>query len=701
MLVALRLSHAAVRPAARAAPQQRIACGTNVTAGLSSIAAAAAVASSASVSSARLRGVLSLSLPLRRGFASNNRGNRGTIATASVVVDNHAAPATTATRGAKLADAGAVAASSSSSVPYLRASSTTISDVLSVYQADGRTFTCSASASLAEAVRIMVSSRVGCLVAMEEDGEHVAGLVTERDILSEMVRLQDGADETSCNWSTTPVSSAMTRSREMVHIRPGDLIDDALKLMTSQGFRHLPVLESTPEGNHLRGMVSMRNLVDVIYKHKDAGGKAQFLYDILPRTGVPKNTALRKKGHAAPPGSSSATGGAASSAKDADAPYPSLFLNAGICAIPHPDKKAGEDSYVAVVANLNGAPQAGGAAAASPTSSSSSSSSPLAPLTCPFSVLAVFDGVGSWSFEQGLDPAKFSAACAEGLKAYIDGHPTLSPAPTPASGVASQTAASLLQSAPTPLSPSCMLNAVWDFVCQRRVVGSSTACILALAHHTNELRAANIGDSGFLVLRHRDALRQLHMGSVGATTPAQTAGTPVPDYQVVYRSPQQLHYFNCPLQIGIDTTGAIDKFESPVDADLLSVPLQDGDLIVLATDGLFDNVPEEAIVAEVGRSMDKIAGGALQVPVPASSTSGSADRPALHTGPISPLTPVATALAHLAHRLSLDKFTDSPFAVLAKDNNILWKNGGRKDDITVIVARVDTIATSTDLKARA
>ena len=37
--------------------------------------------------------------------------------------------------------------------------------------------------------------------------------------------------------------------------------------------------------------------------------------------------------------------------------------------------------------------------------------------------------------------------------------------------------------------------------------------------------------------------------------------------------------------------------------------------------------------------------------------------------------------------MSLDNSVDSPFALLAKDNDIMW-GGGRPDDITVIVATV-------------
>jgi CBS domain-containing protein/serine/threonine protein phosphatase PrpC len=687
--------------------------------------------------------------------------------------------------------------------PQSLASSLSINDVLTHYQADGRTYTCRASSSLYEAVALMVASRVGCLVAMEEDGEHVAGLITERDIMSEMVRLQEAAVAESASsgvpkvpdWTKVPVSAAMTRSREMVHCRPSDLIDDALTLMTSQGFRHLPVLDqdNSPggDGAHLRGMVSMRNLVDILYMHKGAGGKAQFLNDILPRTGMPKHTrALRKRRPAAT--AADGTSPTAELLVD-DPPRPSLFLNAGVWAVPHPDKKVGEDSYVTVVANANtGAPiilntsitvphESGSVSMSSTSIPSSSAIAGVAieeELVTPYSILAVFDGVGSWSFEKGLDyPAKFSNALAEGLKEYIENHPALSkahrhppiatgepavaaaavavgaadaanPNPPPAPSSSSEhssPSSSFSSSSSSPisaavaavspgagatfvpgalsapaLSPAALLGSAWSRVCKDKVAGSATACILSLAHHSNELRAANIGDSGFLVLRQRDAQR---LGSVGMAS-RRPMSHPGSRWQVIYRSPQQLHYFNCPLQIGVGPSGETDQFESPLDADLLSVPLQVGDIILLATDGLFDNVPEESIVDELARAMDlleeqqaaslerntvaaalaadavtkDLAAAAVTVsaitgdrPHPFSVTSVSESALPRIEGPVSPLTGVAAAVGRLAQRLSLDKMIDSPFALLAKDNNILWKNGGRKDDITVIVARVDPV----------
>ena len=48
---------------------------------------------------------------------------------------------------------------------------------------------------------------------------------------------------------------------------------------------------------------------------------------------------------------------------------------------------------------------------------------------------------------------------------------------------------------------------------------------------------------------------------------------------------------------------------------------------------------------------------------------------------------LAEQLVRKAREFSLDKQRDSPFAILAKENDIMW-GGGMPDDTTVIVARV-------------
>lgn len=59
--------------------------------------------------------------------------------------------------------------------------------------------------------------------------------------------------------------------------------------------------------------------------------------------------------------------------------------------------------------------------------------------------------------------------------------------------------------------------------------GSSTACIVILDRQSHRLHTANLGDSGFLVVRGGE---------------------------VVHRSDEQQHYFNTPFQLSIAPPGA-------------------------------------------------------------------------------------------------------------------------------------------------
>lgn len=59
--------------------------------------------------------------------------------------------------------------------------------------------------------------------------------------------------------------------------------------------------------------------------------------------------------------------------------------------------------------------------------------------------------------------------------------------------------------------------------------GSSTACIVVLDRQSHQLHTANLGDSGFLVVRGGE---------------------------VVHRSDEQQHYFNTPFQLSIAPPGA-------------------------------------------------------------------------------------------------------------------------------------------------
>jgi len=98
--------------------------------------------------------------------------------------------------------------------------------------------------TVAEAATIMGQRRVGSCLVME--GDHLAGIFTERDIVRVLGQHFDASGHQVGEWMT---EGPMT-------VAPETPVKDALQVMVAGGFRHLPVLD---EGR-LVGMVSMRDL---------------------------------------------------------------------------------------------------------------------------------------------------------------------------------------------------------------------------------------------------------------------------------------------------------------------------------------------------------------------------------------------------------------------------------------------------------
>lgn len=68
--------------------------------------------------------------------------------------------------------------------------------------------------------------------------------------------------------------------------------------------------------------------------------------------------------------------------------------------------------------------------------------------------------------------------------------------------------------------------------------------------------------------------------------------------EIVHRSEEQQHYFNTPFQLSVPPPGHGGNVlsDSPDSADTLSFPVKDGDVILVATDGVFDNVPTNLLL---------------------------------------------------------------------------------------------------------
>jgi CBS domain-containing protein len=101
-------------------------------------------------------------------------------------------------------------------------------------------------ARLGEAAKSMVARGVGAVLVM--DGERLAGILTERDLLKAVA--QGTSDDAR-------VRDWMTRHPET--IEASDATDHAAALMIHGGFRHLPVLD----GDSVTGIISIRDLMRV------------------------------------------------------------------------------------------------------------------------------------------------------------------------------------------------------------------------------------------------------------------------------------------------------------------------------------------------------------------------------------------------------------------------------------------------------
>jgi protein phosphatase PTC7 len=146
----------------------------------------------------------------------------------------------------------------------------------------------------------------------------------------------------------------------------------------------------------------------------------------------------------------------------------------------------------------------------------------------------VADGVGGWG-HQGIDPSLVSKGLMLGAKHAFE-----------KLGI---------------LDPIELMDYGHKQV--EHITGSSTALVLVITEGGKKLTAANLGDSGFMVIR---------------------------DGKLFFRSEEMQHFFNFPYQLGTGHT------TSAHDSQLIQLDLMEGDVIVAGSDALFDNLFDEEIV---------------------------------------------------------------------------------------------------------
>ncbi|XP_057755961.1 probable protein phosphatase 2C 55 [Arachis stenosperma] len=162
---------------------------------------------------------------------------------------------------------------------------------------------------------------------------------------------------------------------------------------------------------------------------------------------------------------------------------------------------------------------------------------------------------------------------------------------------------------------------------QTKANGSSTASIVTV-DNDQVFHGINVGDSGFMIFRNN---------------------------KLLYRSMIQQHRFNRPYQLGNDK-----RSDTPKSAQEYRLKVQDGDIVILGSDGLWDNV----FVSEIEKTL------MLR------NVDGKGD---VHD--------LASFIGQLAFSFSMDGKTFCPFAEAAKHAG-QERVGGKVDDITVLVGRI-------------
>lgn len=267
--------------------------------------------------------------------------------------------------------------------------------------------------------------------------------------------------------------------------------------------------------------------------------------------------------------------------------------------------------------------------------------------------LGVADGVGGWE-ESGVDPADFSHSFCDYMALAAYDH--------------------TLDDARPPLTARTLMQDGYDQVCDDKSIpaGGSTACVTILSED-GVMDVANLGDSGFV---------QLRLNAVHHASEAQTHA---------FNTPYQLSVIPASMLARAAAFGGAQLCDYPKDADVTTHQLKHGDVLVFATDGVWDNLFNQDILRIASRLMTgtgawNSSGGGISVADDLSPFTQGEDSAQL---PITLQSALALEIAGTAKMASMNQRLDGPFAkevqkYYPQEN---W-HGGKIDDVCVVAVVV-------------
>ncbi|CAK7228421.1 Protein phosphatase 2C 7 [Sporothrix bragantina] len=308
--------------------------------------------------------------------------------------------------------------------------------------------------------------------------------------------------------------------------------------------------------------------------------------------------------------------------------------------------------------------------------------------------LAVADGVGGW-MESGVDPADFSHGLCEYMASAAYEHGKGAGKRQAASS--SSSSSSKEQETPA-LSARRLMEIGYQAVRHDRSIqaGGSTA-IVGLLSPDGGLEVANLGDSGYI---------QLRLNAVHTCSEPQTHA---------FNTPYQLSMIPPNILARMAAFGGAQLSDEPRDAEVTRLDLRHGDVLVFASDGVWDNLFNQDILQLVSRAMlatgawqpqSKDAGAAVAV-APSSILKKLTDAEGAGVGStgsgnvVTLQSLIATQITGAAKAASVNTKLDGPFAKEVKRYypQETW-HGGKVDDICVVVAVVSEEAAEAPIKSK-
>lgn len=508
--------------------------------------------------------------------------------------------------------------------------------------------TFSINGTVKEAITHLAKLGRGSSIAIDAQGD-VAGIFTSRDIIKFIYNHISQPNEELLKLRITDL---VTPKDKVIFCSPDDYIDHCREIMYQHRIRHIPVIEN----GKVLGLVTGDDLSDSTFSIKNSGGKKAFMENVLGRRGLPEG--LR----AIDSGDTDASTANGVFTDESPAPNVKYGITVSEHALPHPYKKgdkvaAGRRDYGpgALCTDMSLCEDAGFCIPVS------GNNMPGSETPGEHVYMVVADGVGSWR-QYGVDPRLFAHKLVDNARKIIESDNLQRQLINEHSDYES----ALFNS--EPIHPLDVIVDAWQKTRMEEISGSSTICVVSIDSVLNQLTASNLGDCGLMVVRHMDN------ETVGYMRERGSRDHRISDLQIAFLSQQQLKSFNLPYQLGFSGIPEHQgNFEHPNDATTFSIPLLPGDVIILATDGLFDNLELDDIVLEIEKWEDKWFGKLLLKDEQTFEKECMDDLPRL--------------LVKRAREMSLRKDIDSPFALLAKDNDIMW-SGGMPDDTTVLAARI-------------